>query len=56
MIASDDGVTSAAAAPWRARAAISVSIVGATAQATEKTPKPASPMREDAPLTVDVAE
>ena len=43
MIARDAGVSSAAAAPWQARAAIRNSIVGANAQATEKTPKPASP-------------
>src|SRR4249919_1520675 len=35
MIASEDGVTSAAAAPWKARAAMSTPIVGASAHATE---------------------
>ena len=43
MMASDAGVSRAAAAPWHARAAIKTSIVGATAQATENTPKPARP-------------
>ena len=44
MIASDDGVTSAAAAPWNARATIRASIVGASAHATETTPKAATPI------------
>ena len=43
MIASELGVSSAPAAPCSARAAISVSEVGATAQASESTPKAAIP-------------
>ena len=43
MIASALGVRSAPAAPWNARAAISTSIVGASAHATEKTPNPTTP-------------
>ena len=44
MTASDDGVTNAAAAPCRARAAISTPIVGASAQTTESTPNAATPI------------
>ena len=43
MTASELGVSSAPAAPCRARAAISTSIVGASAQATERTPNAATP-------------
>ena len=44
MIASELGVTSAPAAPCSARAAISTPMVGATAHATEKTPKAPTPI------------
>ena len=44
MIASELGVSSAAAAPCRARAQIRKSIVGASAVATENTPKSAMPV------------
>ena len=44
MIASELGVSSAAAAPCNARAAIRVSIVGASAHATESTPNAATPI------------
>ena len=44
MIASELGVSSAAAAPCSARATIRKSIVGASAVATEKTPKSAMPV------------
>jgi len=43
MIASDDGVTSAPAAPCKARAAIRTPIVGASEHRTEMTPKAAIP-------------
>ena len=43
MIASELGVSSAPAAPCSARAAISTSIEGATAQASESTPNGATP-------------
>jgi hypothetical protein len=44
MIASELGVSSAPAAPWSARAAISTSIVGAIAHRTEKTPNAPTPI------------
>ena len=56
MIASELGVSSAPATPCSARAAISVSIVGASAQSDERTPKPRDAEREDAPLAVDVPQ
>ena len=43
MIASELGVSSAPAAPCRARAAISTSIVGARAHATDRTPNAPTP-------------
>ena len=43
MIASELGVSNAAAAPCSARAAISASIVGARAHATENMPNPTTP-------------
>ena len=46
MIASALGVSSAPAAPWSARAAISTSIVGARAQATDMTPNAATPIEK----------
>ena len=56
MIASELGVSSAPAAPCSARAAISASIVGATAHTSESTPNAADADREHPPLAVDVAE
>ena len=44
MIARELGVSSAAATPCRARATISASLVGAAAQASEKTPKSRTPI------------
>ncbi len=44
MIASELGVSSAPAAPCSARAAISTSIVGATAHASESTPNAVTPI------------
>ena len=43
ITASEAGVSSALATPCSARAATSVSIVGATAQSSDATPKPATP-------------
>ncbi len=43
MIASEAGVSSAAAAPWNARATIRNSIVGASAVAMENTPNRPTP-------------
>jgi hypothetical protein len=43
ITASELGVSSAAAAPWSARATISASIVGARAHATDSTPKAVMP-------------
>ena len=43
--ASELGVTSAPAAPWSARAPISTLIDGASAHASDSTPKAATPMR-----------
>ena len=43
MTASALGVSSAPATPCSARAAISASIVGATAQTSDSKPKPATP-------------
>ena len=43
MIASELGISNAAAAPCSARAAISTPIVGARAHATENTPNPTTP-------------
>ena len=43
MIASELGTSSAPAAPCTARAAMSTSTVGATAQMSEATPKPPTP-------------
>ena len=56
MIASELGVSSAPAAPCSARAAISVPIVGATAQSERQHAERGDAEREDAPLAVDVAE
>ena len=44
MIASELGVTSAPAAPWRARAAISTPMLGASAHAIDKAPNAATPI------------
>jgi hypothetical protein len=46
MMASAAGVSSAPKTPCSARKATRASIVGATAQSTETTPKPATPMRK----------
>ena len=56
MIASELGTSSAPAAPCRPRAAISVSVVGASAQATEKSAERRRAEREHPPLAVDVAQ
>ena len=56
MIASDDGVNSAAAAPWNARATINVSIVGADRAGDREDAEAGETDREDAPLSVDVAQ
>ena len=56
MIASELGVRSAPAAPCNARAAISTSIVGASAQASDMHAEARDADREDPPLAVDVPE
>ena len=56
ITASALGVSSAPKTPCSARPATSTSIDGASAQMTLTTPKPATPMREDPPLAVEVAE
>ena len=55
MIASELGVTRAPAAPWSARAAINVSIVGATAR-DERGPERRNADREHTTFAVDVSE
>ena len=44
MIASELGVTSAPAAPWRARAPIRTLMLGASAHASESAPKAETPI------------
>ncbi len=44
IVASAAGVSTAPNTPWRARANTSISIVGATAQKTEVTPNPPTPI------------
>ena len=56
MIASELGVSSAPAAPCSARAAISVSIVGASGAREREDAERRDADREDAPLAVDVPE
>ena len=56
MIASELGVTRAPAAPWSARAAINVSIVGASAHARDSTPNAPDADREHTSFAVDVSE
>ena len=53
---SDSGATSAAAAPWTARAAISRPTLGASAQAAEAGDEQPQPDGEQAPAAEPVAE
>ena len=56
MIARLLGTSRAPATPWRARAAMSTSMVGASPHSREATPNPARPDDEDPPPPVEVAE